>query len=175
MKKQVLSSDSTIYNYTLLHKIGSRHPVFTWATALIISIGVIDTVALGWRGLVLYLSVWAGLQVLYVLLTALIVKLTVSGHKLDWRWTFAEPWPGYFPRQLVSARLINRLFRHLLTLGILISAVMYIWVTPVFLLNIMLLHVLTIMPIFAYSRKFYRLRPDSMLRFNAKDISCYKI
>lgn len=175
MKKQTVSADATIYNYTLLHKIGSRHPVFIWSTSLIGLIGLWDLLALGWRGLAMFLGVWAGLQVFYTLVIRLVLRVTASNSTLQWRWSLAKPWPGYLPCQFVPVGLIKRLYRHLLVLGILLSALLYVWVTPLFLLNLLLLHVFTIAPVFAYSRKFYLLRPDSVLRFNAKDISCYKV
>lgn len=174
MKPQTLSSESTVYNYTLLHKIGSRHPLFALTAMMMASVGIFDALTYGWRGIAAFLAALFGLQLLYVLVIRLLSTITKSGLNAQWRWTIAQPWPGYLPRQAVPVSMMRRFYRHVLLAGLLAAGMLYIWVPSFVFANLLLLHLLSICPHVSCVRKFYRLRPDSVIRFNERDISCYK-
>ncbi|WNQ11647.1 hypothetical protein MJA45_00800 [Paenibacillus aurantius] len=174
MKERGLSTDSTIYNYTLVRKVSPRFP-HSLGHLLFLAAGCLAILPRtgGWRGL-LYLgvslaavSLWQG-SILYLYLW---FRGRPPGAAWTYHWTL--PWLGWLPAGFHSFSGFVKLLGHLTWVGLAGLSLTYLWLPREAYALLLFVHLWMLHPRYILLLKFRKLKRGGLIKVLQKDVSYY--
>jgi hypothetical protein len=172
IENKKLSEDSTIYHYRLINRIRIKYEYL----ALYISCLLVATfLFVAFHNLTEIISLLLGyilIQMIHLSITSLVFLVRSKISLRNWAFQLQFPWVGFMPKQPVSMLTFTSVQLHLLFVGIAVIACFFPWATPIFLGNLIFLHLWILIPRF-FVILFSRIPQSEMIKLDQKSISHY--
>jgi hypothetical protein len=174
MKERGISTESTIYNFSLIKKISYSRLYISFYCLTFIFFMVLNVAFFHIKGLLMLLLAIALVQLLHYIIVRLLLAIEArSSVQGPWKINWSLPCVGYLPINFISNRLLAKIHFHLLLIGTVCIGLLYAWVPANFFFYFLFTHMWVLLPRFIVLWNFKRLSKPGLIKFNNRDASYY--